>query len=247
MSRPRKNVARRKRSAASRLRPFWIVLVLLVLGAAVGGYYMATWPGFRVRRVMVAGNHRVSTHAIVARAAIDSRINVWLQNMSAAAARVAAIPDIGQVTMRRGFPASLTIAVSERAPFAEIRAGQEVAVVDRDLRVLQAAPPAGLPRLIVRAALPRAGEFIKDERVLRLRDDYERLTGAHVVVVTLGYDRFGDLTAGTPRGVQLLLGDDEDLARKIALIGPILSQTAGRRIAAIDLRAPGTPVVVYRR
>jgi len=53
--------------------------------------------------------------------------------------------------------------------------------------------------------------------------------------------------AGTPRGVQLLLGDDEDLARKIALIGPILSQTAGRRIAAIDLRAPGTPVVVYRR
>jgi len=80
-----------------------------------------------------------------------------------------------------------------------------------------------------------------------LRDDYERLTDAHVVVVTLGYDRFGDLTAGTPRGVQLLLGDDEDLTRKIALIGPILSQTAGRRIAAIDLRAPGTPVVVYRR
>ena len=50
----------------------------------------------------------------------------------------------------------------------------------------------------------------------------------------------------TPRGVQLLLGDDEDLTRKIALIGPILSQTAKKKITAIDLRAPATPVVVYR-
>ena len=247
MSRPRKNIARRKRSAASRLRPFWIVLVLVVLAGGVGGYYMATWPAFRARHILVVGNHRVSTHAIAARAGIDRRVNVWLQNVAAAAARVATIPDIGQVTIRRGFPASLTIVVTERTPFAQIRAGQEIAVVDRDLRVLQAAASTTLPQLLVRVALPAAGQFIKDERVTRLRDDYESLAAAHVVVGALRYDRFGDLTAVTPRGVQLLLGDDEDLARKIALIGPILSQTAGRKIAAIDLRAPSTPVVVYRR
>jgi cell division protein FtsQ len=220
---------------------------LLVLVGGVGAYYAATWPGFRARHIVVSGNRRVSTHAIAARAAIDRRTNVWLQNMAAAAARVAAIPDIGQVTIRRGFPASLTIAVTERAPFAQVRAGGEIAVVDRELRVLRAVPSAALPQLIVRVALPAPGQFIKDERVTRLRDDYERLADAHVVVAALRYDRFGDLAADTPRGVQLLLGDDEDLTRKIALIGPILSQTAGRRVAAIDLRAPGTPVVVYRR
>ena len=247
MSRPRKNFARRKRSAAARLRPFWILLVLLVLAGGAGGYYLATWPGFLPRHVVVVGNHRVSTHAIAARAAIDRRVNLWLQNAYAAAARVAALPDIGQVTIRRGFPAALTIVVTERSPYAQIRAGGQAAVVDRELRVLQTAASPALPQFIVHAALPAAGQFIKDERVTQLRDDYERLAGAHVVVAALRYDRFGDLTAVTPRGVQLLLGDDQDLARKIALIGPILSQTAGRKIAAIDLRAPGTPVVVYRR
>jgi cell division septal protein FtsQ len=247
MSRPRKKVARRKRSAAARLRPFWILLILLVIAGGAGGYYVATWPGFRPRHIVVVGNHRVSTHAIAARAAIDRRENLWLQNTQAAAVRVAALPDIGQVTIRRGFPAALTIVVTERVPYAQIRAGAETGVVDRDLRVLQAAVSPALPQFIVRIAVPAAGRFIKDERVTRLRDDYENLADAHVVVAALRYDRFGDLTAVTPRGVELLLGDDEDLARKIALIGPILSQTAGRKIAAIDLRAPGTPVVVYRR
>lgn len=247
MSRPRKPIARRRPSAAARLRPFWILLVLLVIAGGIAGYYVAMWPGFRVRHIVVIGNHRVSTRAIIARAAIDRRLNAWLQDISAAAVRVAAIPGIGQVTIRRGFPASLTILVIERVPFAQVRAGTKTAVIDRELRVLQAPASPALPQLIVRAEIPAAGQFIKDEAVIRLRDDYEQLTAAHVVVAALRYDRFGDLTAGTPRGVKLLLGDDEDLARKIALIGPILSQTAGKGIAAIDLRAPGTPVVVYRR
>lgn len=247
MSRPRKNVARRKRSAAARLRPFWIVLIVLVVAGAAGGYYVTTWPGFRPAHIVVIGNHRVSRHAIASRVGLNRGINLWLQNMGAAAGRVAAIPDVGQVTIRRAFPASVTIVVTERVPYAKIRSGGESAVVDMELRVLQASPQPGLPQFLVRATLPSAGRFIKDERVMRLRDDYQRLADAHVVVATLRYDRFGDLTAVTPRGVNLLLGDDEDLTRKITLIGPILSQTAGKKIAAIDLRAPGTPVVVYRR
>jgi hypothetical protein len=46
----------------------------------------------------------------------------------------------------------------------------------------------------------------------------------------------------------VLLGDDEDIEKKIALIDPILAQTAkaGRHVATLDLRAPNTPVVVYK-
>ena len=49
-------------------------------------------------------------------------------------------------------------------------------------------------------------------------------------------------------GIELLLGDDADIVQKSALIAPILSQTAAgpRRVAAIDLRAPKTPVVRYK-
>ncbi len=247
MSKPRKVTGRRKRSAADRLRPFWILLVLFLAVGILGSYYVITWPGFRVRHIIVFGNHRVTSKEIVKRAALNTHVNVWLQNMNGAANRIAAIADIGQVTIERAFPAGVTIVVKERFPFAQIRSGSQSVVSDRDLRVLKVSGAAGLPQFIVRIGLPPVGHYIKDERAVRLRDDYELLTGAHVVVVALRYDRFGDLIAVTPRRVQILLGDDEDLTRKVRLIGPILSQTAGKKIATIDLRAPATPVVVYRR
>lgn len=247
MSRPRKPVARRKRSAADRLRPFWILLVLFAAVIGLGGYYAATWPGFRAHQIVVIGNRRVNAKNILHHAAIDRRINIWLQNMRAAADRVAAIPDVGNVTIRRSFPASVAIVVRERHPFAVIRSGSDTVVVDRDLRVLDYEAGQTLPRFVVRIQPAAPGKDIKDERVARLRDDYDRLEGAHVIVSSLRYDRFGDLIAVTPRGVQILLGgDDEDLERKISLIGPILSQTAKKKIAAIDLRAPSTPVVRYK-
>jgi len=247
VSRPRKPVARRKRSPAARLRPFWILLVLLLAVIVLGGYYAMTWPGFRAHQVVVIGNHRVGTKEILHRAAINRRINIWVQNMSAVADRVAAIADIGSVTIKRAFPASISIVVGERHPFAVILSGNKKIVVDRDLRVLDFPPAPTLPQFVVATKPLAPGKDVKDERVARLRDDYDQLQGAHVIVKSMRYDRFGDLVAVTPRGVQILLGgDDEDLARKISLIGPILSQTAGKKIAAIDLRAPGTPVVRYK-
>lgn len=247
MSKPRKPVGRRKRSTAARLRSFWIVLVLLVVAAAFGGYFLAAWPGFQPKRVAVAGNHRVPAHVIALRAAIDRRANLWLQNIGAAAQRVATIPDIGTVTIERALPANVTIVVNERVPYARVRGKYTAVTVDHALRVLQSDPAeSALPTFITDVRLPDAGRFIRDERVSALRSDYDRLSAAHVAIASVRYDRFGDLIATTARGVQLLLGDDQDLTRKIALIGPILSQTGGRPIAAIDLRAPATPVIVYR-
>lgn len=63
------------------------------------------------------------------------------------------------------------------------------------------------------------------------------------------YDKFGDLVAATTGGISLLLGEDADLAKKTPLIDPIISQVSatGKKLAAVDLRAPKTPVVVYKR
>jgi cell division septal protein FtsQ len=142
------------------------------------------------------------------------------------------------------------IAVTERVPFARVRYGSQTALVDRELRVLELghAPPA-LPVFIAKSrAVPKPGTFVKDADVAQLRDDYEELSDAHVVVTLLAYDKFGDLVATMRNGVQLLLGDDSALSKTVPLVGPILSQAgaSGRRIAQVDLRAPKTPVVVYK-
>jgi hypothetical protein len=75
------------------------------------------------------------------------------------------------------------------------------------------------------------------------------MLAAHVAPVALRSDRFGGLVATMRDGVQVLFGNGADLARKLALVEPILAQVVhgSRRVTAIDLRAPDTPVVVYGR
>ena len=231
------------------LRPFWLLIGVLIAAFAGAGYWAASWPGFWPKHVTVSGNRVVSTAEILRRAAIAPDVNVWLQNARAAADRVAAIPYVDKATVHRRLPADVLIEITERRPFAVMDFADGSALVDRDLRVLQPGRPGGeFPRLILRnASEPGAGTFLRARDAVRLRDDYVTLSAQHVAVETLRFYRFDELTALSAGGVVLLLGDDADLSAKAALVQPILSQAAirGRKISLVDLRAPGTPVVRY--
>jgi cell division septal protein FtsQ len=239
----------KRRTASSRLRPFWMLFVVAAAAAAVGAYYGSTWPGFFPRKVAVSGNRIVPAGEILERAGIARDVNVWLQSMRRASARIETIPYIRTAYVQRALPAHVRIVVTERVPYAVVEFGRGRVLVDRDLRVLQlddggAAVPVFSTGL---RAVPAIGSFLHEPQIVQLRDDRTLLASAHVAVSALAFDRFGGLVATMPDGLRLLLGDDADLQQKAGLIGPILSQAGekGRRIAAVDLRAPRTPVVLY--
>jgi cell division protein FtsQ len=241
---------RTKSSAVRRLRPFWIIIVL---GAGVAGTlvgFAVSWPGFDPRTISVSGNRAVSRTEIVERSGISPRINMWLQNPRAIARRIEEIPDIKSVGVRRIPPTTIELSVTERTPFAIVRWNAAEVLVDRDLRVLSESPPdGGVPVFIypLRDGVS-AGTFLDEPQLVALRADYDALAAAHVTPLQLRLDRFGGLIASLPNGVTVLLGDDEELAKKIALVNPIIAQVdrSRRRISTVDLRAPGTPVVVYK-
>lgn len=240
---------RRKPSPASRLRPFWILFVLGIAVVAVAIGFAVTWPGFRPSALAIYGNAIVPRGEIAARAGILWNVNVWLQNPGAIARRVEAIPDVKTASVHRLPPATIRIDVTERAPFAVVRSGADGVVVDRDLRVL--APVRDVPSLVFalpKTLLPAPGTFLTDPAALALRDDYDAMTAAHVVPVELSLDKYGGLIADLRGGIRVLLGDDGDLSKKLPLVDPILTQVIAkqRRVAQIDLREPGTPVVSYR-
>ena len=239
-----------RKSAAARVRPFWILIVLgaaLVAGAIA---FVVFWPGFSPHAITVTGNRRVSTAEILERAAIPAHRSIWLDNTKAIAARIRAIPYIGAVSIRRLPAASVRIAVTERTPFAVLQSAGAAAIVDRDLRVL-AWDDGGsqLPVLVAgeNVAL-NPGSFVVARDAAALRDAQELLTSQGLTPANLSAGRYGELVATMPGGLRVLLGTPDDLAQKVRLVNAIRAQVVqGRRgVSAIDVRAPAAPVVVYR-
>ena len=250
--RAKSNVRRRKVSAASRLRPFWILAVFALVVAGAAGYFLVTSPAFRPHGVRVTGTHVVSPSEVLAKAAIAPDENIWMQNTRAMASRIESIPYVETAVVHRAPDAAVTIDVSERTPFAIVETPAGLALIDGNLRVLESEPAqrAALVTIELHNAVSvQPGAFLKDPALRSLRDDENQLVAAHIAPASLTTDKYGQLVATLRDGVKLLLGDDDDLAKKIPLVDPILTKLRahGRGLAALDLRAPGTPIAVYKQ
>jgi len=223
-----------------------LVGILAVAGLGVA----ATWPGFDPKQISVSGNHRVAGVQILQRAAIAPHVTIWLQNTGAMRRRIEAIPYIATASVHRVPPASIAIAVSERVPYALVRSDEDEALVDHAMRVLEPATlDATLPVLVLRPGLDLTpGTFIKSRDAVALRAADDAMGARQIVPAQLEFDRYGGLVVTLHSGLRLLLGSDNDLGQKLTLAGAIISQVVGKRqhVSAIDLRAPGTPVLVYR-
>lgn len=225
--------------------------IAFVGAIVVGGFsFAATWPGFDAKQIVVTGNHRVSREEIVARAAIARHVSIWLQNTGAIARRIEGIPYIASARVGRIPPVSIRIVVTERVPFALVESGSDAALVDGTLRVLESSSGEdGLPVLVVRPGINvRPGEYVRMHDAIALRDAYKEIASRQMAPVRLEFDRYGGLVVTMPDGIRLLLGSGADLDRKLTLANAIFLQVVAhrRRIAAIDLRAPSAPVLVYR-
>jgi cell division protein FtsQ len=210
----------------------------------------ATYPGFDPKRISVSGNSRVSRQEILARAAVAPHTTIWFQNTGAMAKRVTAIPYVDSARVRRIPPATIRIVVTERTPYAMLRSGYDAAIVDRTLRVLEpATEQSTLPIFDVEAGIALTpGSFVRSAAASSLRAAYETMTSRRMAPVELELDRYGGLVVTMHGGLRLMLGDQSDMGRKLTLADAILTQIVTRRgrVAAIDLRAPSAPVLVYR-
>ena len=249
----RKLPKRRKPSFAARVRPFWILVIALVALAGWGGAWLAGSPWFRVAQtsVEVPIGSPVSRGQVLAAAAIPRDANVWLIDPRAVTRRIEAIPYVDRASVHRGqFPKPFVeLSITARRPTACVRAAGGDVTIDAASRVLQASCSApALARINAGAAkVPAPGGTIADPEIARLLTDVRVLADANLAVRSLRRDRWGGLEAVDVSGVTLRLGEDDDLARKAALVEPVRAGIGTKRpVRAIDLRAPRTPTVEFR-
>ncbi len=244
---------RKKPSLAARVRPFWVIAVLLAALAGWGVAWLAHSPWFVLARltVDVPLASPVSAGDVRRAAAIAPDANVWLVNTRAIASRVEAIPYVDRASIHRGqFPKPFVdLAITVRRPSGCVRASGREVTIDATSRVLQlGCADAAATRIEAGpAAVPEPGQTIGDRDVGRLLADAELLAQADVPVRSIGRDAWGGLRAVDVTGVTLRFGDDADLAQKAALIAPVRAGIGTRRVVrALDLRTPGTPIVEFR-
>jgi hypothetical protein len=245
--------SRRKPSLAARVRPFWILLLVAAGLLVWAGIWLARAPWFRIASVTidVPVASPVSRDQVRAAAAIPPDANLWLLDPGGIATRIEAIPYVDHASIDRAqFPRpALEIAVGVRRPSACVRAGAQEVTIDATARVLQTgcAAPAS-PRIEAdNAAVPAPGGRIVDGEIAGLLADATVLADAGLAIRRISRDRWGGLDAIDATGVTLEFGDDTDLAKKAALVQPVRNGIGTKRpVRAIDLRAPGTPIVEFR-
>jgi cell division protein FtsQ len=218
--------------AASRTRRtvrLIVISVLVVLVAlAVWAVWFSSW--FAVREVRVLGAVRVSVDTVRTAAAVPAAVPLARVDVDGVTSRVAAIPEVASVEVRRGWPDVLVVVVTERVPVAVVRGATGWSFVDAGgVRFGSATvPPAGLPPITASSdpALESAAAVVAalPPTIGRTVSGVSARTRDNVVLTLLG-------------GSSVQWGSAEDSPRKAAVLASLLHV----RARSYDVSAPDLP------
>lgn len=182
----------RRRRLLSRLRN---TLALLLPVAALAWVVLATeWLG--VDRVTVDGVSRLTAGQVVAAADVAPGTPLARVDTGDVQERIARLAPVAGVTVRRSWPGTLTVRVTERTPAAWVATDKGVTLVDRDgvAFAQEPAQPADVVRLQVHEPGP-------DDPSTRAALD------VHAALPAGLRERVRIVRAASPSGVVLLLND----------------------------------------
>ncbi|WP_246727759.1 cell division protein FtsQ/DivIB [Chelativorans sp. Marseille-P2723] len=190
--------------------------------------------GFAIEHVEVMGNVEVSEIDVLQQVGLDGWTSMVGFDVKEARQRIAELPWVEDVTVRKVYPATLDIAIVEKKPFAIWQQGSQLAVIEGNGEVI--APFSGgrhasLPMVIGRGANEKGPEFIA--QVERVRGFQDRVR-AYIRVADRRWDLRLDngLTVKLPEvGAMEALQEASRLDAEYGLFS--------RDVTTVDMRVPG--------
>ncbi|HET6951820.1 MAG TPA: FtsQ-type POTRA domain-containing protein [Acidimicrobiales bacterium] len=240
-----RRIAVRRHAGRRRLRTFVLVVALAALVAGVVG--LTRSPVLDVDRVLVTGAAHTDPGDVVAASGVGRGDRMVGVDAGAVRARVGALPWVDEVRVRRSWPSTVRIEVTERTVVATVQVGADrAALVDAGGRVLAVearagdAPPVGdLPvltgvsgRLDAGGMLPAAAR----DALSVSRAVAERMPGAVAAVST-------DLDASLVAGGEIRFGSVEHLDEKVTAAKTVLAEVDLTCLETLDVRVPGSPAL----
>jgi cell division protein FtsQ len=225
------------------VRSLAVGLALVAVG--VGGYaVLRTSSAFAIRHIVVRGaSPKVAAEVRRALAPFRGRSLLGLDGAELAR-RVNALPTVVSVGYDRSFPHTLRLTVVAERPVAVLHRGTETWLLSARGRVITRIPTgtrAGLARIwLPTKARVEVGKTLLSEpalvtaRALALATRFP----LHIATASLAH---GELTLRLRSGLELLLGEPNDVRLKLAIVRRALHQLpAGTTY--FDVSLPGRPV-----
>jgi cell division protein FtsQ len=223
---------------------------LLLSGGALGAagllYLVAReTPLFAVRSIEITGvRGAAAAHVRAALRPLEGKSLLALHG-SDVEDRLAAVPEVQSATYDRAFPNTLRVVVVPERPVAVIRQGASAWLVSARGRVLRSLP-RGTERALPRIWLPRSADVQVGATVAP--DEGGQAAAALAVARQIGFRGHvhdvsttgGALVFSLRSGLQLRLGDEQNLPLKLAVAVRILPLVQGA--AYLDVSLPARPV-----
>ncbi|MGY1779421.1 cell division protein FtsQ/DivIB [Geodermatophilus sp. SYSU D01036] len=235
---------RRRLSAADRRRRRILLAAVAVVLVAAAGWAVWASPLLAVRSVRVDGATTLTAGQVRTAAGVAEGTPLLRVDVEAAAARVARLPQVADVTVTRGWPRSVVVTVVERRPVAVVEQAGTRSLVDRDgvlFDTVTGEAPDGVVPLEVAAPGPDdpATRAALGALVSLPADVRAQVTGARA---TTGED----VTLTLADGTTVVWGGADDAGDKAAALVALLAQVASGRLepaTTIDVSSPRAVVL----
>lgn len=216
----------------------------VIYGVVIGGHVesiignVTSAVGLRISAVTITGQSETAELDVLRQLALPDSNSIVLFDAEAARQRVQELAWVATATVRKVYPSTVEVAVTERVPFALWQNEGRVALIDETGAVISlyvASRYSGLPLVIGAGASEEAGP------ILTLLDEFPSL-GSQVRAATLVAGRRWNLTLRN--GITVLLPEADLLPAIIQLVSLDQgSQLLARDIVAVDLRMSDRVVV----
>ncbi|HEX5094868.1 MAG TPA: FtsQ-type POTRA domain-containing protein [Acidimicrobiia bacterium] len=218
------------------------ILVLVAGGFVALGllYLLVQSPMLDVDHVNVDGNHHVTADQVREAAGIDLGSPILLLDTDAIAKRVRALPWVEEVDVQRKWSGTLSISVVEEEPVAWVSAGNGVALLSSEGRVIadvDVAPADTTEIKGVRKA-PAIGKLLSPPEAAGAVRALPSQLANQVTAIDVGGT---GVALELARGAEVRLGNLNDLDAKAAAAIAVLERWGDAPLTYIDVSVPQNP------
>ncbi|MHB8670559.1 MAG: cell division protein FtsQ/DivIB [Acidimicrobiales bacterium] len=244
----RRRVEVRRDEGRRRLR--LLVGTAAVASIIAGGWGLTRSPLMALHHVRLVGAGHTPASDVVAAGRLRSGEALADLDLRASARRIEGLPWVDRALVRRRWPQTVTVTISERTAVATVAAASGGwASVDRTGRVL-AVTPTPPPGMVVLERVPPPGgpgSHLDDSAAaaLAVAAALPAPLAARIGSVAPRQDTAVELSLRS--GGVVLFGGPDQLADKLTALATILARVDTRDLAVLDVRVPSSPVVSRRK